>query len=98
VDLETVRSVLAKATEFGGTPHPTLVLFDGVQSITREARHFLATSAENRALCSRVAMLVGSPVSRVMGNIFLGLNRTSFPIRLFETESSARAWLCERGS
>lgn len=95
VDIHNAREVVAEASTLVDRPHPTLILFDGARSVSREARHFFATSAENRALCSRVAMLIGSPVSRVIGNFFLGLNRTSFPIRLFDDESSARAWLRE---
>jgi hypothetical protein len=40
-----------------------------------------------------VALLVGSPVTRVIGNFFIGLNKPRWPVRLFRSESDALAWL-----
>ncbi len=39
------------------------------------------------------ALLVGSPIANLLGNFFLGLNKTKFPIRLFTNEAKAVSWL-----
>ncbi|MGB7874967.1 MAG: hypothetical protein WBL25_11340 [Anaerolineales bacterium] len=41
------------------------------------------------------AMLIESAVSRVIGNVFLASNKTSFPTRLFTSEAEAVEWLME---
>ena len=46
-----------------------------------------------RALCRRCAVLVGHPVSRVLGNFFLGISRPAYPTRLFTDPAAAIGWL-----
>ncbi len=46
-------------------------------------------------LVSAVALIVGTPLSRMMGNFFLTLSKPSAPTRLFDDEASAVAWLLE---
>ena len=46
-----------------------------------------------RDLSSAVAMVVGTPVSRMMGNLFIRVNKPPFPARLFDNEACAVAWL-----
>ena len=40
-----------------------------------------------------VALLIGSPMSRVIGNFYLGFNRPQTPTRLFTDTDEAEAWL-----
>ena len=61
-------------------------------SATREAREYYA-GPENAKVVLAVAMLVRSPTSRILGNLFLGLNKTLFPLRLFAEPEPAAAWL-----
>lgn len=59
---------------------------------TKEARdHFVSAEAER--VSSRVALLVGSPVSRMIGNFFLRRQEHRSPTRLFSDEEEAVAWL-----
>ena len=52
-----------------------------------------AGSTPSRRARVAIALLVGSPLSRVIGNFFVGLNRSTFPLRLFTSEEEAIAWL-----
>lgn len=71
---------------------PQLVDMRTVKSIDRDARaHLSGPEAARRNLA--VAILVGSPLSRAIGNFFIGLNRTLIPSRLFTAEPEALAWL-----
>lgn len=45
---------------------------------------------------SALAIVTQSKIARVLGNVFIGLQRNSYPTRLFEYEEEARAWLIER--
>ncbi|MDH5682649.1 MAG: hypothetical protein OEZ36_13750 [Spirochaetota bacterium] len=37
-----------------------------------------------------------SPISRVIGNFFLGLNRPLFPVKLFTEKNEASKWLANK--
>ncbi len=75
----------------------TRVLVDmrGVRTQTREARQYFA-GAEAEKVTIAVALLIGSPVSRVLANFFLRLGPQRMPTALFTDEASAIAWLGER--
>lgn len=72
----------------------TRVLVDmrGVRSETREAREHFA-SAETAARLSAVALLVSSPLSRMIANFFLRISNLRIPTRMFDDEAAALAWL-----
>ncbi len=63
-----------------------------VKSVTREARNHGASSGEFSSPTA-LGILVGSPVSKVLGNLFIGLSKPSYPTRLFTSEEEAIAWL-----
>lgn len=75
-----------------GHPLPFLMDIRKARGITREARSMFA-SAEAATLFAATALLVGSPLSRALGNFFLGLNKPQMPTRLFTDEAEALAWL-----
>ncbi len=63
-----------------------------LKSMAREARAFFTQPAHTEVLYA-VALQIGSPFSRAIGNIFLGLNKPALPLRLFTEEGPALAWL-----
>lgn len=75
-----------------GTLYPILVDLRGISSITKEARDHFSMQGRN-AQVSAVAMLVKSPVSNIIGNFFLGINKPSVPTHLFVSEAKAMKWL-----
>ena len=95
VDETIARSVVAMAGELAGelAPLPTLVIFDRVKGSSKGARDFFAKNPENQAVSSRVALVVNSPIARVVANFFIGLNKTDFPTRLFNDRGAALDWL-----
>ena len=42
-----------------------------------------------------MAILIGSPVSRMIGNVFISIYKTPFPSKLFNSEADAVEWLKE---
>jgi hypothetical protein len=78
-------------------PRPFLMDIRNARSLSREARAFYA-SAEVAEVFSATALVVSSPLSRAIGNFFLGFNRPAMPTRLFESEAEALAWLRTTGS
>jgi hypothetical protein len=93
LDLADARANIAAAAYLAGSRKvPVLVDMANIRTMSREARSYIGGEDAAR-FTSAVALLVGSPVSKVVGNFFLGLNRTPFPARLFTSESEAVSWL-----
>ena len=85
IDLDVAKEeIAAYAVLCKNEARPILVDIRNVKSVTREARSHLA-GEEGTKVTRAVALLIGSPLSKIMGNFFLGLNKTSFPSRLFNT-------------
>jgi hypothetical protein len=95
IDLATAQAIVAAARLTMGDdvrPRPALVQLHRAV-VDQAARRYFSFSKDQRALSSRVALIAGNPVSRVIGNFFVGLNRPEIPTRLFGDEASAVAWL-----
>ncbi len=60
----------------------------------REARKYYIQE-ESAQFKLAMAMLVNSPLQRMIGNLFLKLNKPPYPTRLFRLEKEALAWLKE---
>lgn len=75
-----------------GRRWPVLVDLRAVRSQSAEARAYLAGDEANRVSLA-VALLIRSPLSRVVGNFYLGFNRPAVPTRLFTSPGEAAAWL-----
>jgi hypothetical protein len=95
VDLEFARAIVQSAAELLGSdaPVPTLVEPGNIKELTREARTFFAESPENQAVASKVALMVESPATRIIGNVFLRVSKPRIPTKLFQDREAARAWL-----
>ncbi len=92
--LAAAEDLIAKSTQLsGGKKCPFLVKTSGTKSMSREARSFLSSSEESAKISAAVAFLITSPVTRVLANFFIGLNKPIFPVKLFTDEKNALAWL-----
>jgi len=59
--------------------------------LSREARDVF--QKENTATSSALALVVASTMSRVIGNIFISMNQSGIPLKLFNDEDQAMEWL-----
>jgi len=71
-----------------------LVLADlsNIKSTTKAAREYAASPA-SVAMIKAIALIIRSPTSQVIGNIFLRINQPAYPSRMFTSETEAIAWL-----
>jgi len=60
-----------------------------IKSMDRAARTVFANGPNTLA----AALVVSNPLSRIIGNFFLGLSKSSFPLRLFNEPDPGIAWL-----
>ena len=89
---DAVEAVAATAQVAGGKRRPVLVDIRGVQSESREARMYFA-GPELAKCATAVALIVESPVSRMIANFFLRIGAQAVPTRVFDDATSARSWL-----
>jgi len=69
----------------------------GIAATDRGTRQ-LAAGPALEAVTLRMAVLVGDPLSRTLGNFFLRVTRPAYPTRMFTDEAAARDWLSEESS
>jgi len=93
--LENTEEMLRSFVAIRKGVHPLLMNVARVRSVSRDARRLLA-SPETGALVHGVAVVVATPVSRVIGNLYLTLNQPTVPTRLFDTQDEGLAWLREQ--
>lgn len=93
VDLSCAKENSSAVNGFyNGRKFPLLIDSRAVKSISSEARRFLSTNGRETSINS-MGFIVKSPLSRVIGNFFMTINRPAVPARLFDSESSAIEWL-----
>ena len=75
---------------------PRLLLTDirNVKSTSKAYRDYFSQDEQQKEI-SVLAVLVGSPVSKIMGNLFLSINKPTYPMKLFSEETEAIKWLQE---
>jgi hypothetical protein len=76
----------------GGKKYYILVDVTSVESTTKEARDYYS-GPDVAPYCSGLAFIVKSPLSRVIANFFMALNKPHYPIKLFTEEKKAIHWL-----
>ncbi len=89
---DATEQVAAQRAMNVSLPRPFLMDIRNARALSRQARSYYA-SAEVAEVFSATALIVSSPVSRAIGNFFLGLNKPSMPTRLFGSEAEALGWL-----
>lgn len=96
MDLEDAKGNVAVIFQIGGKQrNRVLVDMRGVRSQTREARQYFGGPEAAQATLA-VGLLIGSPISRVLGNFFLRFGPHRVPTALFTDERAAIAWLLEQ--
>jgi hypothetical protein len=89
--LEDATATLEAMAQFtSGRRRPLLV---DIRETGPQDRRTRAEWSSRSDLQSAVALIVGTPLSRMMGNLLLRVNKTPFPIRLYDNEAAAVAWL-----
>ncbi|HMR82058.1 MAG TPA: hypothetical protein PKE30_02965 [Niabella sp.] len=95
VDYEIAKQIVEDRISFTGNENLAVLIYDeGITNITREARMYLASKQANRHIRAG-AIINKSPVTSVLGNFFIIVNKPSVPCKLFRNEAKAIKWLTE---
>ena len=87
-DATAALQAMAQLTR--GRRSPLLVDMCETGPLDRPTRAELTRRSD---LQSAVALIVGTPLTRMMANFFLSVNKPPYPTRMFDDEASALAWL-----
>jgi SpoIIAA-like len=85
-------SIAAIRTVSENQRRPILLDMRPIKGQKREVRDYYASSEAADAYTA-AAILVGSPISRMIGNIFIGIGKLPVPTKLFSNEEEAIEWL-----
>lgn len=92
IDLEVARHCVSTRIAFSkGVSYCCLIDMKGVRSATKEAREYLG--AEGSRLITAGAMIIHNPVTKMLVNIFLLINKPKSPAKFFTHEEEVRKWL-----
>lgn len=89
---DAVENLEASATLTAGEPRLAIIDLRAIHSQSAEARALFAGPEASR-VSRAVALVVGSPLTRMIGNFFLGFNKPKEPTRLCASEQEAEDWL-----
>lgn len=64
----------------------------GVKQVDKDARKSLSDKHSEERI-EAMAILVRDPISRMIGNFLIGLNKPTVPLKLFSDFDSARNWI-----
>ncbi|MEO7989422.1 MAG: STAS/SEC14 domain-containing protein [Chryseolinea sp.] len=73
-------------------PLPLLCDLTNVVKMEQECRRHFA-GPEHAAVFTKCALIVNSPLSKIIGNFFLGANKPLRPTRLFTNVEEGLSWL-----
>lgn len=90
IDLDLAKRIVARASELSaGTPRPMLVHGDDTKNMNREARRYFANTPGPAAQ----AIVVNSPIGRMIASAYTGLSKQNLPTQTFVSEEEAVEWL-----
>jgi hypothetical protein len=93
IDVVQVKQIVHALEEEGqGKKYPLLIVVGEYTLPTAEARAYTAT-AESDPFASAEAYVINSFSQRLVGNVYLSLNKPFRPTRLFNDEVKAVEWL-----
>jgi hypothetical protein len=93
INLDVAHKIVLYRQSFSrGKKFAAIILSQGVTSIDKPAREYLASEEGTEGLFAS-AIIVNSAFSRFMGNFFMRVNKTSIPVKLFSNISQAKKWL-----
>ena len=92
-ELSDVEENFAALKELNkGEPSPLFLDITKLKYMDRDARTYSARK-EATTDVQALAILIGSPVGKMLGGFFLGLNKPPYPTKLFTVKEEAIAWL-----
>ncbi|MEO6838879.1 MAG: hypothetical protein ABI185_10875 [Ginsengibacter sp.] len=93
INLDIAQEIVHARIAFTrGKKMTAIIIGYGIISMDKSAREFLASDEGIQGL-SAIAILIDSTYSNFIGNLFLKMNKTKIPVRIFLDSQKAEKWL-----
>ena len=93
IDIDLARQiVLDKLEAFQGKSYPVLMDVRNIRSVSKEAFDHFASDDGVQGLRA-LAILVSSPLTEMIANLFMVFSKPQIPTRVFRTKELAVKWL-----
>ncbi len=93
IDIDIAKAIVdARLAYSGGKDYPVLIYNQGVISMDKKARDFLASKEGTKGI-KAAAMMLDSAFSSFLGNFYLSVNKPPMPVRIFTSTKAAINWL-----
>lgn len=89
--LEDAMENSKAVNSFNGEKYTMIVDTTMAKSISKEARDYFSMKGRDSKVIA-FAILINSPLSKIIANFFMGLNKPRVPVRLFTNENDAITW------
>jgi hypothetical protein len=92
IGLEAAREIVAMRKKVvKGVSYPALAFIKNLKVVSKEARKYFAE--EGTEGMTMGALLTDSGFSKILGNLFLAIDKPKMPVRLFTNIEEAIIWL-----
>lgn len=92
-NLERARMLIDDYIELsGGKKIPICHDMCGIKSTTADAMKYVS-SDKAASVIKALGMINNSPISRVIGNLFMGLRKPPYPAKIFGNQEDTLKWL-----
>lgn len=87
------QNLTAAVRETGGARRPLLIDIRDAEPLDAEVRHYYSGQVLADGFTALALLVDGSPLGRMMGNIYFRVARPGIPTRLFTQPAQAHEWL-----
>lgn len=92
IGLEEAKKIVRDRIIFQqGKLYPAIADIRKIKYIHSEANKYLSKEGNALLLCG--AIIVGSHVSEILGNVYLSINKPLLPTKLFRSTEKAKEWV-----
>ena len=92
ITLQMAKDMVTQRMDFAkNISYPAVVFIDGVKSVSKEARDYLANEGTVGLIAG--ALVIKSTYNAFIGNFFLRLTKPPFPSKMFTDINAALEWL-----
>lgn len=93
INLDIAKKIVESRLEVtNGVIYPVVIFNQGVISMDKGARDFLASKDGTKGV-KAAAMMLDSAFSSFLGNFYLSVNKPPMPVRIFTNTKAAISWL-----
>ncbi|MES2590780.1 MAG: hypothetical protein V4608_02760 [Bacteroidota bacterium] len=93
IDLNLAQKLVEyRISVISGESYPTIANIASVKNVSKPARDFFASEKGCEGITA-TALLIDSPLGRMIGNFYISINKPLRPVKIFTNQEKAKLWL-----